>query len=183
MSWGGSNGASSWQDLMVVVKNVFYKIQTDHMMKDCIKISVILHESDTMRVFTEKTADSSLINLINPRFGGNDFEKALSEGFNLLNETITKYDNFRIIFMSDGGDSIPYNAMKRINESEVRKNNRLSFNLIMQGNDTYGISTMKEISRVLNTPFSQAANLDDLQKSFNSLFYFYIFSKCSYLNF
>jgi hypothetical protein len=163
-----SNGASRWEDLMVVVKNVFYKIQTDHMMKDCIKISVILHEADTMRVFTEQTADSDLIDLIQPRYGENDFEKALSDGFNLVNETITKYDNFRIIFMSDGGCEIPNNAMKTINESEIKKNNRLSFNLIMQGDCSWGLLTMNEISRVLNTPFSQAANSDDLQKSFNS---------------
>jgi hypothetical protein len=168
MRWEETNGKSRWENLMTVVRNVFNKIQNNQTMREYIRISVLLHEANTITVLKEKVADSILIDCIKPRFGENCFETAFSEAFKLVNETIKSYDNFRIIFMSDGGAEVPFDAMKAINESAVRKSHRLSFNLIVQGNCEWGKQTMEDISKELNTPFEVAVDLNSLQNSFNS---------------
>jgi len=162
----GSMYEKPWQDLIKAVNEIFEKIMKEDVSKT-IKISVLTHSTTTITCFEEKEANSNLITSIIPRYGGTNFEEALSKGYDCIIGSKERFDTFLVGFMSDGYCSFPSNIVKKINKDEHCLKNRIHYNCILFGKDQGGITILKQIADNLhNGKFKHAITLDDLKESF-----------------
>jgi len=162
----GSMTGQPWQDLIKAVNEIFQKIMKEDVLKTT-KISVLTHSSTTITSFQEKEASSNLMTLINPRYGGTNFEDALLKGYDCIIGSKERFDTFLVGFMSDGFCGFPSNIITKINKDEHNLKNRIQYNCILFGKDQGGITIMKQIAENLhNGKFTHAITFNELKQSF-----------------
>ena len=166
---GSMSNDNKWYHLIEAVKNTFNLILGNNTLKNNIKVTVFIHESTTKNCFTKEQVDLSLINLIQPRWGCNDFEPALAAGYDAILDSQNEFDSFRVAFMSDGGCSYPKNIIEKINKDDKKIKSKIQFNCIMFGTEPSGIEVNKKIAANLGGKYTNAITFEDLKNSFKEV--------------
>jgi len=155
-----------WNELMAAVKATMKLILSNSNFKDSFKITVINHGTTARIVFKEQEPNMDLIDKIDFRSGGTDFEHALSLTYDTLLESKNNYDIFTVGFLTDGKDRYPQKIIDRINADTEKVKSKINFNCILFGTAS---SNLQTIATSLSANYTKAINFEQLKNSFKEI--------------
>jgi len=155
-----------WKDLMAAVKETIQFILNTPTLKDAIKITVICYGNAARVVFKEETPSLDLLTKIIFHGGGTDFEIALGKTYDIIIESITRFDIFTVGFLTDGHATYPQKIIDKINADAAKIKKRINFNCILFGSAS---SNLEKISKDLNARYSNAIGFEQLNRSFREI--------------
>jgi len=162
----GSMEGKSWSDLMAAVKDTMNYILNNPNLSESIKITVINYESTARLVFEKKEPSLDLLDLIDFKSGGTNFELALSKGYQSIIESKDEFDVFTVGFLTDGRAHYPEKIIERINNDTEKIKHRINFNCVLFGKAN---SNLEDIAKNLNAKYEKAISSEDLKNSFKEI--------------
>jgi len=162
----GSMEGKSWSDLMAAVKDTMNYILNNPNLSESIKITVINYESTARLVFEKKEPSLDLLDLIDFKSGGTNFEFALSKGYQSIIESKDEFDGFTVCFLTDGHATYPNRIIERINNDAEQIKHRISFNCVLFGNAN---SNLESIAQNLNARYKNVIGFEELKNSFKEI--------------
>jgi hypothetical protein len=161
----GSMHGKPWQDLIKSVDSLFKKISNDITLAKIIKCTVINYSGYSRIIFQEKIVSDDLIDIIDFESGSSTcFLNVMNKAIGLIDYSHKEYDVIKLVMMSDGGATYPYDEIRVLNSRPYR--NKLNFESIMFGNNLNGIQKLSQMAQDLGGKYSHAVTLENLTKSF-----------------
>ena len=151
---------------MAAVKNTISLILSKPRLRDSIKITVINYESTARLIFKKEVPSLDLLNKIDFKSGGTNFELPLTMAYDTILETKNEFDMFTIGFLTDGIAPYPTKIIDKINADKEKIKSKITFNCILFGKES---SNLETISKNLKGNYTKVINFEELKNSFKEI--------------